>query len=249
MNKELYQKFGTAVEYFQCGEQFGKLETELKQKINNAKHRFREDKDRGEGKFTALSIVSILGLIGFGFFFIAALIAFFVEYESVTASDYPLLIVPLIVIALCITVLVILNARENAHDKKFKNIYQTTVQPQIDAANAELANLENAVNEFVAKNIHLIEFLPVKYRDIQAVTFMFCAVSDGRADSLKEAINLYEEQLHRWKLENAAQRAAEMQQYMGLAMHELNMRQAETNNLLREIEAIQFMDYVNKKSN
>ena len=75
---------------------------------------------------------------------------------------------------------------------------------------------------------------------------MLLAVSNGRADTLKEAMNLYEEQLHRWKLEQYARQSAEIQEYCARAMDELNSKQAKTNEHLKNIEFMQFINYYNK---
>jgi hypothetical protein len=77
---------------------------------------------------------------------------------------------------------------------------------------------------------------------------MLVAIHSGRADSLKEVYNLYEEQLHRWKLEEAANQSAQAEEYMNMAIDELNAKQAQTNNLLRGIGLLQYMQYLNQKS-
>ena len=77
----------------------------------------------------------------------------------------------------------------------------------------------------------------MQYRNLQAVSFMLVAVSNGRADSLKEVYNLYEEQLHRWKLEDAAMGNAQVQEYIANAI-------TETNTRLKHIEFMQFMQYL-----
>ena len=66
---------------------------------------------------------------------------------------------------------------------------------------------------------------------------MLVAISNGRADSLKEVFNLYEEQLHRWKLEDAAMETAQTQEYIANAINETNTR-------LKHIEFMQFMQYL-----
>ena len=52
---------------------------------------------------------------------------------------------------------------------------------------------------------------PPEYRYEIAMSTIAGYFSSGRADSLKEAFNLYEEQVHRWRMESAANRAVELQ--------------------------------------
>jgi hypothetical protein len=65
-------------------------------------------------------------------------------------------------------------------------------------------------------------------------------------DTFKILDSLYEEQLHRWRLEDAAQNSMEAQEYIALALDELNDRQAETNAHLSAIEQMQFIEYIHK---
>lgn len=48
-----------------------------------------------------------------------------------------------------------------------------------------------------------MEVLPEAYRYYSAALYVHQVLVNARADSLKEALNLYEDQLHRWKMENA----------------------------------------------
>lgn len=47
--------------------------------------------------------------------------------------------------------------------------------------------------------------LPEPYRYYTAVHYIQQTLVHGRADSLKEAMNLYEDQMHKWKIENNQQ--------------------------------------------
>lgn len=70
-----------------------------------------------------------------------------------------------------------------------------------------------------------IQIVPSNYRYVIAVQYIVESFQNRRADTLKEAINLYEEQLHRWKLENASEQMLTLQRQQ---MSELNKINANT---------------------
>lgn len=63
------------------------------------------------------------------------------------------------------------------------------------------AEIEQIANE----NREVINAIPRDYRYYDAVAFFENALANGRADSMKEAVNLYETHLHQMRLENANQ--------------------------------------------
>ena len=245
MDKELYSNLATAVEYFQYGEKFEELVAIEENKIQSAKDEFYRQKNKGSVFFYIFYALFILGIFVSVVGFIVSLV-YLKQYngsDPIAIKVYRTMAVVFLLMGIfSVFMVIVLHIKDKIHEAKFTKIYQKTVQPKIDAAEAEIANVENLVNEFVAENLHLIEFIPMQYRHMQAVSYMFYAVANKRADTLKEAINLYEEQLHRWNLENAAQAAYEAQEYMARAMDE-------TNNRLQRIEAMQYWDYLNRKSN
>ncbi len=248
MNKELCENLATAVDYFQCGERFKELLNEQDEKVQTLEKRFRADKNRGEGKFMFLFVLAVIGMVSSGLIILATAIMLF-SGDQFGEGDFIILSTLPFMLLFSVGLFAFVKIHEKTKERKFKKIYQNEIQPQIDQAKEEVNNIKIAVQEFAQKNLHLIEFLPMQYRHLQAVSFMFYAVKNGRADTLKEAINLYEEQLHRWKVENAAQEALETQQYMAYAMDELNARQVETNKRLLAIQAMQYWNYINEKNN
>ena len=50
-----------------------------------------------------------------------------------------------------------------------------------------------------------IEFIPPDYRYVEAVESFYRYLLNGRANDLQQAVNLYEEELHRMRMENAQQ--------------------------------------------
>lgn len=96
---------------------------------------------------------------------------------------------------------------------------------QINSITDMKHDLEKNREIAVKKLLPEIQFVPANYRYLIAVQYMLEAFQNQRADTFKEAINLYEEQLHRWKLENASAQMLTLQRQQ---MSELNRINANT---------------------
>ena len=73
--------------------------------------------------------------------------------------------------------------------------------PEEQALNTRLENISRNIQSVVHENQALIETMPRDYQYYYAVSFFEQALANGRADSMKEAINLFEEHQHRMTLE------------------------------------------------
>lgn len=56
-------------------------------------------------------------------------------------------------------------------------------------------------------------FLPDQYRDSGTVSYLFKLVDTRRADTFKESLNIYEDDLHKFQMRNMQQQALNEQQY------------------------------------
>ena len=76
--------------------------------------------------------------------------------------------------------------------------------------------------DYITERQAVLEFLPPDYRDGVAVAYMAKLVKDGRASDLKEALSVYDNQLHRWKLEGALKKPQAKKEYVVKTLNELN---------------------------
>lgn len=173
------------------------------------------------------------------------------------AFSFILIIGGIAVIAAGVVLLsIILPKSIKKHQNKYRQEYDKIKEDsekkntELNAAITELK--ENAV-EFLEKNSHRIEFLPVDYQTADAAGFMLQAVKNLRADSLKEAINLYAEELKHRERMAAAERQRIQNEEMMYAMQMLNMNmenmtssQERTNRTLNDINFIQTMDFLSR---
>ena len=75
------------------------------------------------------------------------------------------------------------------------------------------ANSRNAwISSYLEKHSEIVSKVPATYFYPIAIDYFIEVLSNGRADTFKEAMNLYEEQLHRWKIEDMTKSAMIAQQ-------------------------------------
>ena len=244
MNRELYNNLANAVDYFRYGDNFEKIKKKEKLNIDALTIGFRGKKEKANNPFFILSLIAILGII---FLTVPAIIGVIVTLFQEPGIGILFYVMLLAIGAAPVIFLMIVAHFSSLNDEKINHEYKTIVKPKIDASREVIKKINTAQEEFAKANSHLIAFLPKEYQTLTAATYMFISVSNGRADTLKEAMNIYEEQLHRWKLEDSARQAAEIQGYVAMAMDKLNALQTETNRRLEGIEMLEFMNYVNGK--
>lgn len=82
--------------------------------------------------------------------------------------------------------------------KKYRGL-----QENLAAARKYQATEQAAGEDVFARNLEKVRFLPADYWYPMATEYLIKVVAAGRADSLKEALNLFDAQLHRWRVEEA----------------------------------------------
>ncbi len=126
-------------------------------------------------------------------------------------KDSTLTAVALLAIMAILTILVIVGGvflarlMTNSSNKKLEKYVQ-----ERETKIKEVEKKENQLMDDAFWNF--MDSFPQKYQYAIAMTNIAGYFENLRADSLKEALNLYEEQLHRWKLEQSAMQAVQLQQ-------------------------------------
>lgn len=115
--------------------------------------------------------------------------------------------------------------------KYFLNLEPTETNEDISAAK-KLDNISERIYVLSLENNDLLEKIPADYRCYDAVQFMDRAMLNGRAENKKEAMNLYEEELHRRRLETNGAIAIHIQQEQSrmLSDIEYNSHRAAVNS-------------------
>lgn len=91
---------------------------------------------------------------------------------------------------------------------KTKEVINSKIAKIQEQAQAE----RNIAQQIFEDNIATMEFLPSDYWYPLATEYLIKAIQIGRASTLPEAIDKFEEQLHRWKIEEANSQMLAMQQ-------------------------------------
>ena len=240
MNRELYQSLVSATKYCQVCEQVCEY-LQIKQEAIKA-----FEQHHAEIQWKKLRSIWKMLLFS-GLIFISSVI-FLIVGMSMIANGETFneisVVIAIVIITLLLFIVAIIRLIKNNKDSH--HTYENEIKPKITEGQIEIKEIKEGAEKYEETYGYLLDFLPVKYRNLEATSFMLMAVTDQRAETLKEAMNLYEEQLHRWKVEDAVQKNIEMQQYMADAIDELNSRQAETNAHLSAIEQYEFIEYLKK---
>ncbi|MDY3691883.1 MAG: hypothetical protein SO072_07920 [Dysosmobacter sp.] len=84
--------------------------------------------------------------------------------------------------------------------ERIKNKHEQT-EAQINTMMPQMESISREIYRVTTENQEKINLMPRDYRYYDAVVFFESALANGRADSMKEAINLYEETIHRQNME------------------------------------------------
>ena len=252
MNQELYnQLLGAAAvmaEVKKCDEAIQKRYSQINYSedqindqekiIKNAKHSYHA--------MTAWGVV--LMIVGFGN--AGILLLAILEVLSDPAA-VPFIVFVVIFFILGIFGLFMRNMARVKRKKYIKKIQKgcdeakKMYQARIKKLEEEVETIKNGLKKFGEENEYLMEFLPVKYRWPDAIYFMLQAVENLRADSLKEVINLYEQELHLLEQERILNNNALMQQRYNESLEQMmqivDANQQQINSNLKFVQTLQIL--------
>lgn len=158
-----------------------------------------------------------------GFVFLSG-ITLAIESSVEKMPAFAKLVLELAIIAVCVKLY--LNQRARMRKK------HEETETQIDEMKSQMEEISKEIYRVTTENQELINLMPRDYRYYDAVAFFENALANGRADSMKEAINLYEEYIHRQNMELNGRQMLEqsrMQSAM-LANIEQSSREAAINS-------------------
>ena len=106
--------------------------------------------------------------------------------------------------------------RKSKYKKAVKN-YQFT--------ESEINKQCTSIIPWCREELQKIAYVPQEYQYSIAIDFFYMVLNNGRAENLKECMNLFEEQVHRWKMESTMVNLQLMQ----------NVTNARLNAMQREV--------------
>lgn len=87
--------------------------------------------------------------------------------------------------------------------------------------NASINSITQSMVQLYNTDFKPALFIPPNYRYPLAIDYIIQCFVNGRADNLKEAVNLYEQQIHFWKVENYLEQLNQMQWQQNLALQNI----------------------------
>jgi len=127
---------------------------------------------------------------------------------------------------------------EISNQRSIKSLGEKNEQKRI-----KIKELEVEAEEIKRKYESITSILPEKYRNFYAASYILDAIINTRADTLKEAINLYEQALHNWRMEKLLENHIKMNEinakYTSSALSEIQRNQNRIVSELRNVESLQ----------
>lgn len=153
-------------------------------------------------------------------------------------SDKPL-ITPFTIICFVIGGLLIIativSYKKQLHSYSIQqHLLTITLDDRINPLKEEIAQIDTILSECSEIMDTCLKFIPSKYRNLHAVAFMYEAVDNRRADTLKEVINLYEAHLSDLESKHAMQAAARMQQEQLASINELMQQMSDSQERMAD---------------
>ena len=167
---------------------------------------------------------------------------------SSTVNGPGILIGGFILVAIEVVVLiVILKLRSKYIDSKNRTVAQQN--DAIDRKNEELANVEQEIRRELSDiqtryNEEVGGWYPPDYAFPDAVDFFISSIQNSRADNLKEAVNAYEEDLHRRRIEAQNEQNLANQKVMQQQLEAIDESQRIGNELAKGQLLVQGMTYL-----
>lgn len=134
--------------------------------------------------------------MNYGRFFIG----FIILIPLMVAVDTTLKKMPFVSALLEIAILVGVVMLYLKRKARIKNKHEQT-EAEINTMMPKMESISQEIYRVTTENQEKINLMPRDYRYYDAVAFFESALANGRADSMKEAINLYEETIHRQNME------------------------------------------------
>ena len=185
----------------------------------------KEESIRNEKQKMKTRICAVIMLIVIAVCFFTGII------KSVYGSIIPLI---LVMVAMIVARYKGKNGRIN------EEYYNQKILPIKKELNQQEKVILAFMNSDEMKN--LSDVIPQKYLNLKAVLFLLEVLQTGRADSAKEAYNLYEEELHREKIQ-------EMQEeQLDYARETLREQQNQTKVQKRISRQVSYGNYINTKN-
>lgn len=128
-----------------------------------------------------------------------------------------------------------------------KNLYSNfIIKPKINRLMWQINEIDSQINDIINNNIEVFKNIPPKYCYYFSVNYMLETMINQRSDSLKEAINIYEDQIHKWNMENYQQQICEINRQHQFALQNINVKLRAINQNTKNTAVASTLDFIFK---
>ena len=128
-----------------------------------------------------------------------------------------------------------------------KNLYSNfIIKPKINRLMWQINEIDSQINDIINNNIEVFKNIPPKYCYYFSVNYMLETMINQRSDSLKEAINIYEDQIHKWNMENYQQQICEVNRQHQFALQNINVKLRAINQNTKNTAVASTLDFIFK---
>lgn len=152
-------------------------------------------------------------------------------------QSLPSLIIPMIlhIIPTIISIIAVVFLFKKNNSVKIEK--KEKLKSQIQKYEYDLQINTDILNKVIEDNYEALCSVPEKYRYIHAISAMLDYLNTMRAETLKEAINLYEEEMHRMRMEMSQQQLLAIQNEQQRTLNSINSY-TKTNTVLSVINTV-----------
>ncbi len=238
MEYDLLNTLENAEQYFAIIDRYNGLIEEYKKNSN-----FQRDKYWFLKNQKKPSIAWTLPVFLGGLFVGTSIIMFIVNSNRVLYSDdfakIALILILFFGIVLALVYVFLCIDKRKKIDKRAEKFWQNDGLKITQKNDEKIKEITVALNDFVNENAEISAKIPPDYRNFSATSFMANAVRNYRANTLKEAINLYEEEKHKAKMLDNQMRTNNQ-------IYDLCIMQAKMNSQLKCMKGLQMLDTIGK---
>lgn len=194
-NKD-FMGVSVAFNYFMTLRQYDERIATCNNNISHERQLYENKKNLSKPLKILMGVLIYLGVIG-----ILAIIVskeIFVSGKGLDSEDAAVLKVGVVSIVLFIAWMVFYTIKKIRAKKYLSDV----ALPKINTYQKQLGIAKQEKTAYQTQENKCLNMIPEDYRDIYCVAYFYKVMSEGRADSLKESFNLYEEYLHRLRMEN-----------------------------------------------
>lgn len=109
-----------------------------------------------------------------------------------------------------------------------------------------IEKISSEIEQIAVSNADAINEIPRDYRTYYAVSFFDKVLENGRAESMKEAMNLYEDHLHKMRMENMNQQLIYRQNQQVQMLAEVERNTRETKRAVDLNTAFNVLQYITR---